>query len=103
MSRNTDCSAPSTASTGLVQRSARPELAVYAQLLSDLVRPWRVIASQLLTMVVPLCTPEQRQALQVRADLLSGDKRPLTHDDASVVDQDAAASSAGYQSGVDTL
>lgn len=78
-------------------------MAVYTQLLSELARPWRVIASQLLTMVVPLCTPERRQALQQRAELLSAGRSPLAHNDASAGREDALVSSVGRRSGVDPL
>ncbi|MHB1318905.1 MAG: hypothetical protein ACYCYF_09840 [Anaerolineae bacterium] len=77
MLRSTGSSAPSTADRSLAMPGVRPDMVILAQLLAELARPWRVIASQLLLMVEPLCTPEQRQALRHRAGSLVEGKSPL--------------------------
>lgn len=74
-----------------------------AQLLYELVRPWRIVASQLLTMVEPLCTPEQRHALRRRADLLGIGTVPAANGDASPATTDTLVSGVGQQPGATPL
>jgi hypothetical protein len=70
-------------------------MAAPAQLLLELARPWRVIASQVLTMAEPLCTPEQRGVLKRRSALLTDDTGPSANGSVSPATPDAPVSRVG--------
>jgi hypothetical protein len=77
MSRNTaEC-----ATVDSVARPVRPLGAVTsapAQIVLDLVRPWRIVASQMLLMAEPFFSPQQRSSLQRHLRRLQGSFEPLT-------------------------